>query len=114
MEGWYHASIARSLTKADSLSAGRMSPRAARGACNGMILCLATIGERHETSPPHILASGRSCCRAVGRVGDRTGTDLSDAAGALDRAVRTSRRDRHYRAAHRAMVVGAAGAAIRH
>src|SRR5262249_46896391 len=47
-----------------------------------MILCLATIGERHETSPSHILASGGSCCRAAGRVGDRTGTDLSDAAGA--------------------------------
>ena len=56
--------------------------------CNGMILCLATIGERHETSPSHILASGRSCCRAAGCVGDRTGTDLSDTAGALDRSVR--------------------------
>src|SRR5215471_7441906 len=74
-----------------------------------MILCLATIGERHETSPPHILAFGRSCCRAAGCVGDRTGTDLSDTAGALDRSVRTRWCDRHYCAAHRAMVVGGLG-----
>ena len=44
----------------------------------------------------------------------REGASLSDAAGALDRAVRTRRRDRHYCAPHRAMVVGAAGSAIRH
>jgi hypothetical protein len=42
------------------------------------------------------------------------GASLSVAAGALDRAVRTSRRDRHYCAAHRAMIVGAAGSAVRH
>ena len=58
------------------------------------------------------LAAGAAALPAVLRI--RMGTSLSDAAGALDRAVRTSRRDRHYCAAHRAMVVGAAGSAIRH
>src|SRR5262249_5558025 len=70
--------------------------------------------QRRETSPPQISASGSGCCVTSGGIGLGKGTSLSISAGALDRAVRTSRRDGHYCAAHRAMVVGAAGSAIRH
>ena len=41
-------------------------------------------GAHDETSPPSISASGRGRCRAPGRVADRVGANLSDAAGALD------------------------------
>ena len=41
--------------------------------------------QRRETSPPHILASGRGCCRAAGRVAHRAGASLSVAAGAHHR-----------------------------
>jgi hypothetical protein len=34
------------------------------------------LGNRHETSPPHILASGSGRCRAAGRVADRKGANL--------------------------------------
>ena len=61
-----------------------------------------------------VLASGCGRRRAAGRLAHREGASLSVAAGALYRAVRTRRRDRHYCAPHRAMVVGAAGSAIRH
>src|SRR5262249_54892409 len=37
---------------------------------------------RHETPPPHVLASGRGGRRAASRVADRAGTKLSVAAGA--------------------------------
>ena len=36
----------------------------------------------YETSPPTISASGGGRCRAAGRVADRMGAILSDAAGA--------------------------------
>jgi hypothetical protein len=49
-----------------------------------------------------ISASGSGCCVTSGGIGLGKGTSLSIPAGALDRAVRTSRRDGPYCAAHRA------------
>src|SRR5262249_27541469 len=46
-----------------------------------------TRGERHETSPPTISASGRGRGRAAGRDARRLGASLPDAAGAGDRPV---------------------------
>ena len=60
------------------------------------------LGGRHETSPPTISASGRGRCLAAGNLALGLGASLSDTAGAHHRAVRTSRRDGHYCAAHRA------------
>ena len=68
----------------------------------------------NETSAPAISASGYGRCRAAGRDACCESASLSVQAGAFDRAVRTRWGDRHYCAAHRAVVVGAAGSAIRH
>ena len=58
------------------------------------------------------LAAGAAALPAV--VAHRMGANLSDAAGARDRAFRLRWRDRHRRAPDRAMAVGAAWSAIRH
>src|SRR5215470_11852775 len=45
-------------------------------------------GKKHdETSPPHILASGRRRCRAPGRLADRGCAKLSDTADYDRRAI---------------------------
>src|SRR5438128_1452676 len=44
------------------------------------------FGRGHDgSSAPAFSASGSGCCRSPDYVADRQGTDLSDAAGALDR-----------------------------
>ena len=71
-------------------------------------------GGHHETSPPTISASGSGRCRAAGRLADRKGANLSDAAGPHRRRFCRRRRNRHRRAPDRPMAVGAARPAIRH
>src|SRR5215471_18594833 len=63
---------------------------------------------QNETSPPTISASGRRRCRATGGVADREGAILSDAAGAVDRAIPSGRRGGLVLASHRSTIVGAA------
>ena len=58
-------------------------------------------GGHDETSPPQILASGRECCRAAGRLSRRASAGLSVAAGARDCTIRAIRPDRCLCAGHR-------------
>src|SRR5262249_46527408 len=66
----------------------------------------------NETSPPSIFVSGRGRCRAPGPCGHRGGADLSEPAGAGDRAVRARRHDRHRRASDGTVAFGAPRPAI--
>jgi len=59
-------------------------------------------------------ASGRRCCRAVGRVARRSSASLSGAAGTLGRRVYSRRRERHYRSSDGSMANGAAWSAVHH
>src|SRR5215831_7295215 len=77
--------------------------------CKGMILCpRGTAWGRHETSPPQILASGSGRCLDCGRVAHHGGASLSVAAGADHRPVSRRPSQRHRRAAHGSIAVGAA------
>src|SRR4029077_14126839 len=53
--------------------------------------------EHYEISPPHILPSDRERCCTVRRFAYRAGASLSDAAGALHRAIPTWRVGRSHR-----------------
>src|SRR5262249_56744869 len=69
---------------------------------------------QNETSPPHILASGRGRGRAADRVALRLGASLSVTTGAVDRRISAGRLGRHHRAPDRSMAVGTARPASRH
>jgi hypothetical protein len=71
------------------------------------------IGD-NENAPQNFSASGRECCRAVGRIADREGSDVSDSAGAHRRRFYCRRLLRHIRPSNRPMAVAAFRSAIRH
>ncbi len=65
-----------------------------------------TLGERYETSPPHILASGRGRCRAAGRIVLLLGASLSDdfsACPSRNRAARDMAKHRLARSGSRSL-----------
>jgi Tripartite tricarboxylate transporter family receptor len=65
-------------------------------------------------SAPAISAVGRGRCRTAGRLAHREGTDLSNAAGARDRAIRGRRRHGHHSTTDGSVVVRSAWPAVRH
>ena len=71
---------------------------------------LKLVEHHHETSPSPISASGSRRCRAPGRLADRKGTNLSDAAGAHRCGLSTWRTVRHRRAVDRPMAIGSGSA----
>jgi hypothetical protein len=76
--------------------------------------CAATRGGRHETSAQNFPAPCSECCRVPGCFVLRLGTNLSGAAGAVDRWLSTRWLGGHHRASYKSMAVGAARPAIYH
>src|SRR6516225_4639685 len=74
--------IARSATKADSLSADRISLQSCSWYVQGHDIMPSNHRGRHETSPPSISTLSGKCCRAPDRAVDRLGSKLPGAAGA--------------------------------